>query len=225
MHDWPTPTLVDRTVPKSRLLAHAAATARLKRLLTEQVREIRWHAKLSPETLNLPASPECAEIEVFRIHLKGDPIDPDVLDLVDKAVAQPILFTLQRPGGNIAASAAFKRPSEADSARWVVGERFTTEFGPPPASPPPLPAAVDLGRLYAALLDPLLPLKSRPGEPLVERILRCTDFESVRRQADQLAARVRRERQFNRKVELNRELNTLKRRLESLEEPVIRRQN
>jgi hypothetical protein len=183
------------------------------------VQELRWHAKLAPVSLNLPASPGVPEIEVFRIALKGDSIDSGLLDVFDKTIAQPIFFSLHRPDGLVAHSAAFKRPSEADSSEWVISSRRTTAFQACPASLPPLPAAIDLGRLYAALLAPLMPLPIGPQETLAAWADRCAAYDSLRRQVDQAAARVRREKQFNRRVELNRELNAVKNRLQALEKP------
>jgi hypothetical protein len=214
---WPVTTLVDRPVPKAKILGNSTVPARLKKALTDQIQELRWHAKLAPVSLNLPASPGVPEIEVFRIALKGESIDTDLLDLFDKTIAQPILFSLHRPDGQIAHSAAFKRPSEADSAEWVISTRRTTVFHAPPAAYPPLPAAIDLGRLYAALLTPLMPVPIGPGETLAAWADRCTAYDSLLRRVDQAAARVRREKQFNRRVELNRELNSLKTKLEALQ--------
>ena len=72
---------------------------------------------------------------------------------------------------------------------------------------PPLPTALDLGHLYAALFGPLLPLPAWAGETLEDHVARCDEFQSVTKRIDQLATRIRREKQFDRKVALNEELN------------------
>lgn len=118
-----------------------------------------------------------------------------------------------------AISAAFKRPSEADSSQWVVGSRFTSAFTTPQPVEPPLPTAIDLGHLYAALLAPLLPLPARAGEALAAQVARCEAYLRLRRQIDQLTARLHREKQFNRKVVLNQELKPLQAELAALSGP------
>ncbi|HEY8961619.1 MAG TPA: DUF4391 domain-containing protein [Luteolibacter sp.] len=130
------------------------------------------------------------------------------LQTIDRAIPFPIFHRLHGESG-IAFSAAYKRPSEADASQWVTGARFTTPFARPLAEYPPLPAALDLGHLYAALFAPLLPLPPRPGEDLPAHIDRCEAFLRLRRQIDQLTTKLHREKQFNRKVELNQQLKPL----------------
>jgi hypothetical protein len=177
-------------------------------LFVSQLAEILWSHKLSPETLRLPATPGVPEIQIFDLTLKGDALDDDVLHAIDRAVPYPVIHRLRSDQG-LAFSAAFKRPSESDSRQWVVGSRFTTPFTTPTNEPPPLPIVLDLGHLYAALFAPLLPLPPRPAEPLAAHIARCEAHLRLTRQIDQLAAKVRREKQFNRRVALNQQLKPL----------------
>ncbi len=98
----------------------------------------------------------------------------------------------------------------------MVGSRFTTAFSKPKQDGLPLPAAIDLGHLYAALFAPLLPLPPRPGEALSAHVTRCEAFLSLRRHINRLTTRLRRQKQFNRKVALNQQLKPLQAELESL---------
>jgi hypothetical protein len=208
MFAYPIATRFGKAVPKSRIYTHALPSRRVKDLIVSQLAEILWAHKLSPETLRLPATPGVPEIQIFDLTLKGDALDEDVLHAIDRAVPYPVIHRLRSDQG-IAYSAAFKRPSESDSRQWVVGARFTTPFAPPPAEPPPLPVVLDLGHLYAALFAPLLPLPPRPAEPLAAHIARCETLLRLTRQIDPLAAKVRREKQFNRRVALNQQLKPL----------------
>ncbi len=213
---FPPKTAFGKTVPKSRICTQVNATRRIRDLFTKQVAEIRWAHKLSPETIHLPAKPGVPEIEVFDIQLKTLTCDEAVLETVDRAIPFPIIHRIFSEKG-VAYSAAHKRPSEADSSQWVVGPRFTSSFNPQPSSfEKPLPAALDLGKLYAALLASLMPLPARPKESLTSQIARCERFRILKRQVDQLTARVHREKQFNRKVALNQKLKPLKAELKAL---------
>ena len=208
MFAFPPQTAFGKPVPKSRIYTHAVPSRRVRDLFVSQLAEILWAYKLSPETLRLPATPSVPEIQIFDLTLKAGALDDDVLHAIDRAVPYPVIHRLRSDQG-IAYSAAFKRPSEADSRHWVVGARFTTPFTPPLPGPPPLPAVLDLGHLYAALFAPLLPLPPRPAEPLAGHIARCEAHVRLTRQIDQLAAKVRREKQFNRRVALNQQLKPL----------------
>ena len=209
MFVFPRGTLVNRVIPKSKILANTRASTRLKDLLTSEIQQIRWLAKLSPATTNLKSSPHVPEIQVFQIQLKGPDITPDLLDLLDKAIPHPLFHLLLSPSDQQAWSAAHKRPSDSDPSKWVTGPRFTSPFKIPPSSFPPLPTAPDLDHLYASLFAPLLPLTPKSAEPLPYLIARCQHHQSLDRQIKQLTSKVNRERQFKRRITLNQELNRL----------------
>lgn len=217
MFDFPPSTIVNRIIPKTSIIENARPTTRLKDLLTRQIQQIRWHAKLAPETIHIPATPQVPEIQIFHLTLKGADIHPDLLDFLDKAIPQPILFTLESADCKTANSAAHKRPSESDPSHWVTGPRFTSSFIIHNSSfLSPLPVALDLALLYTALLQPLLPLAARISESLPALIERCDQYQMSQRKITQLTAKVNREKQFNRRVALNQELNTLKAELSAL---------
>lgn len=210
MFSFPPQTAFGKVVPKSRIYTHAHPPRRVRGQFVSQLSEIVWAHKLSPETLHLPARPGVPEIQIFDLHLKATSLDDDILQAIDRAVPYPVIHRLLSKELGIAYSAAFKRPSETDSSQWVVGPRFTSAFAPPPSTPlPPLPAALDLGHLYAALMAPLLPLPARPGETLATHVERSETFLRLRRQIEKLTSRMHREKQFNRKVDLNQQLKPL----------------
>jgi hypothetical protein len=217
MFDFPPSTIVNRPIPKSKILERARPTTRLKELLTQQIQQILWYAKLAPETIRIPSTPQVPEIQIFHLQLKGKELHPDLLELLDKTIPQPILFTIETSERKFAYSAAHKRPSEADASQWVVGSRFTSDFIPAEKlTRLPLPTALDLSRLYTALLAPLLPLSHRRGESLPDLIERCGAHQSIQRRIALLTAKVNREKQFNHRVTLNQELNTLKAELDAI---------
>ena len=165
----------------------------------------------------IPATIHVPEIQIFRLTLKSSEIDTGLLDFLDNAIPQPILWKLVTPDHQIAHSAAHKRPNEADAGRWFTGPRLTSSFSRQPSATLPLPTALDLGHLYTALLAPLLPLAARRGETLPALIERCSQHQSLQRKIAQLTTKVHREKQFNRRVAFNQELNSLLATLMSLE--------
>lgn len=219
MFSWPHSTLLDDVIPKSKILQDTTVPGWLRTLLTDDVLEIRWLAKLSPETVKIPASKQISEIAVLRVMLKENQLQPQILNLIDSAIAPPIFFIVQRPDGEESYSVAYKRPSEADASEWVTTQRHTTHFQSPISEQPPLPAAIDMEGLYAGLLAPILPLESRSGEILSDWTDRCASFNRLSRLINACQIAVHREKEFNRKVDWNRKLNELKADLEKLQEP------
>lgn len=198
-----------RVLPKNKIYEHGAVKARLKERFVEQVEQIVWQYKLAPETINLPAKPGVPEIQVFRITLKGPELDEAVLQCIDDAVQFPLLFELEYQG-KVRMVATYKRPSEADSARWVTSEYFWGNWQPTTSERNPLPAALDLGSLYAALLRQLIPLTPRQNETLQQLAERYSAVNAAALQIAKLKKKLEKEKQFNRKVEINRQIQTLK---------------
>ena len=83
----------------------------------------------------------------------------------------------------------------------------------------PLPVAVDLARLYEQILRQLAPIPAREGESISALAERQRQIASKQRECQRLEGRLHREKQFNRKIELNQQLRALKAELDALREP------
>lgn len=208
-----------RTLPKNKIYEHSGANTRLKDLFVEQVEQIVWRYKLAPETINLAAKPGVPEIQVFAIQLKPSELHHDVLRCIDGAVQFPIIFELTRGQGAEARTqvvAAYKRPSEADSANWVCSAYFESGWMLATAQRVPLPLALDLGGLYEQLLRRLLPVSARPNESLGSQVIRAEQIKAKEREVIQAQTRLTKEKQFNRKVDANARLRQLTTDLQAL---------
>ncbi len=212
---WPQQAAVGRPVAKSKIYAHAKPTAALRALFVEQVESITWVFKLSPETINLPAKPAVPEIEVFEVALKLPDVSHSVLRCIDKAIPFPILFVL-RYDGHSQPVAAYKRPSDAASDHWVVGDYHAAPWQKDGVALPGLPVALDLAGLYEQLLRQHLAVPARPGEPLRDQLDRLSALSAKQAAAAKLESRLRQEKQFNRKVEINAQLRHLRLEVKSL---------
>lgn len=204
-------------LPKSKIYAHAKPSKSVKGLFVTQIGEIVWKYKLSPETINLPARHGITEIQVFEIALKGEELDEDVLRTIDKAIPFPILFQLTH-GDRIRFATSYKRPSDADTSKWVIEAYFHSPFILYNSSLilSPLPVALDLASLYEHLIRRHLPLPQRSGESIRDHVARFTAIQAKEKECQQLEARLSREKQFNRKVELNAALRTLRQEVAAL---------
>jgi len=215
MFAYPKQTEFNRVVPKTKIYAHARVSKRVKELFVSQVGEIIWKYKLSPETINLPARNGIREIQVFDIHLKSPEIDDAVLVAIDKAIPFPLVNQLIY-GDAIQTEVSFKRPSEADSSKWVVEARFRSEQRSLGTTRDELPVALDLAGLYEHIIRRHIPIAARNGESLVEHVARFGALQSKQRERQQLEARLAKEKQFNRKVEMNTVLRSLCQELEQI---------
>lgn len=214
---YPPSARLERVVPKAKLLAQAPNRRGLKERLSQQVEEIVWAYTLSPASLNLPATAEVAEVQVFRLRLKRGQRQPDLglLRAIDQAIPSPLLFELHGDAG-VCTAAAYKRPSEADASRWVLGDTLFGDWLPADSPRQALPVALDMAGLYRALLRALIPLPARAGEGLRAQLERLAQLRSAERECQRLAAQLAAEPQFNRRVDLNRRLRACQDSLEQL---------
>ena len=235
LYDWPRAAAFGRVIPKTKIYEHAGANTALKDLFVREVDQIVWSHKLAPETVNLAATKQVAEIQVFRITARTATLDREVLRAIDKAIPFPLIFEVAH-GGRVRLAAAYKRPSEADSARWVVGDYFQGDWLPEDAARTPLPVALNMGALYERLLEPLVagqtarlvpgmgeapqtpfaPAEADRPVSLEERIAQAEAIKAQAREVERIKARLGREKQFNKRVAINAELRAAKQELERL---------
>lgn len=243
LFDWPRAATFGRVIPKSKIYEHTDAGSALKEIFVREVDQIIWAHKLAPETINLAATKVVAEIQIFRITLRTSALDPDVLRAIDRAIPFPLIFELTH-GGKVKVAAAYKRPSEADCARWVVGEYFESGWIAEETPRAALPVALDMGALYERLLSPLVAEQtarvSAPMQPmhglgmsevqqatftsapdaspvsLEARIAHAEAVQAKAREVERIKVRLTREKQFNKRVAINAELRAAKQDLERL---------
>ncbi|EFN4844437.1 hypothetical protein FHW04_004478 [Pantoea sp. AN62] len=213
--NYPKQAVFGRTLPKNKIYEHSGANARLKDLFVEQVEQIVWQYKLAPETINLPARLGVPELQIFSIQLKTSELNLDVLRCIDGAVQFPIIFELNFDG-RTKMIAAYKRPNESDASRWVLSDYFATAWLPSDCERAAMPLALDLGGLYEQLLHRLIPTPARLQESLADLVARVELVAAKQREVEKVASRLAKEKQFNRKVEINAKLRMLKIELEEL---------
>jgi len=212
---YPKQAYFGRNLPKNKIYEHSGANKRLKDLFVAQVEQIVWQYKLAPETINLLAKPGVPEVQVFAIQLKTPELDLDVLRCIDGAVQFPIIFELSFDD-RTQVIAAHKRPKESDASYWVLSQYFATAWLPSDIERAAMPLALDLGGLYEKVLHLLIPTLARPQESLVDLVARVELVAAKQHDVEKTASKLAKEKQFNRKVEINATLRQLKTELEQL---------
>lgn len=208
MFQFPKKAEFNGTVAKAKIYNFAKPSRRVKDRFVSEIDGIVWKYKLSPETTNLPARRGVEEIQVFEVTLKRQEPCEDLLRVIDQAMAFPTFFLL-RHGESVKTVAAYKRPNEADSTKWVTDGYFSSTWQDLNTPALPLPVAIDLAALYEGMLRQLLPLAARAGESLRDQVERIARIQALQKEASRLETGLEREKQFNRKVDLNRQLRAL----------------
>ena len=219
---WPAAAKVESRIPRDRLFRQAGGGKAIRALYDAQVQRIDWAFKLFERSVNLPPAGGVDEIEVFRLTLRSDRIDERVLAHIDKAIPHPIVFELVRhapDGDEVMLAAAYKRRSEADKAQTVTLEHWRGAWVAETQARVPLPQAASLEGLYAGLLRSLWPHGPRGGESLRAQAKRLSKVAAHGKAVERLQLQLRREGDFARKTEINRELRAGQAALKELTEP------
>jgi hypothetical protein len=219
---WPDAARVDRRIARDHLFRRAGGGKTIRALYEDQVERIDWGWKLFDRSVNLPPAGDVSEIQVLQVVLRGPDLDDRILHHLDKAMPRQTWFELTRmtpDGPELQSAAAFKRTSDADKTRVVVHEHWRGRWTVASAPRHPLPVAVTLEGLYAGLLRALWLHPARPGESLRDQAQRLSDIAAQAKAVERLQAAVRREADFARQVEKNRELRAATARLKELTDP------
>lgn len=206
LYRWPDAAKFGRVVPKTKFYEHANISAAVREHFVADVQRITWAYKLADATVHLRGNSTVPEIQVFAIDAKADDVSNDVLTVIDKAVQFPIFFEINCEHEERAVTRMVAAQKQPGGKGQRLSAYFSTDWLPADDPRTPLPPAVDLPALYAGLLAPMLPTPARPGECLANTVDRVDQARKVEREIAALETRLRNEPQFNRKVELRREL-------------------
>ena len=111
--------------------------------------------------------------------------------------------------------ATYKRLNQADKTKAVIGQYYSSDWLDS-EDRTELPIYLKLADLYEHFISQLLPVHSNEdqendGESLSieDKLQKAQQLESLQKQLDKLKSKLRTEKQFNRKVELNKHIQAL----------------
>ena len=234
LYHYPSTAKVDKIIPKNKFYQRGSANHRIERLFVEQVESIRWAYKLSPHTINLNDSETIKEIQIFSIVSRVERLDTEVLQFIDKLIPSPIIFEIVFED-KIKVIANYKRQSQADSQKFVLGKYYATDWQDL-TQREDLPIVFGIADLYEYFIEQLLlsTNKASPNVVLIpnikanlstmtqktdsieDKIAHAEKVALLTKQINELQKRIYKEKQFNRQVEMNLQLQTLQKQLNEL---------
>lgn len=215
MLDLPQSTEFNRRIPKQKFYDNLTISQTLKRIFVGQIRVIWWQNKIAPATMNLAAGETVTEIEVFEVCLSAPKLDEAVLRQIDREIPYHILFLLEYEG-KYQAWITYKA-ADSGTNTFKVGSYYHTDWMEEAALPLKLDG-LTTDQIYENFVRQIAgeALTSNADETLKESVERDKRRKELQKQIVALQVKVRRERQFNKQVELSGQLKMLKRELEEL---------
>lgn len=204
--DLPQSCVINKAVPKNAF--HPHLTAAQRKALTAQVDKITWTHSLTPSTTNL-SSADVTEIQIFHIALRQRDKLPALREAMEKVIPYTLLLWLEFDG-EVLLSSSQKHSHALESDRSVIDWTFATDWFPRDDHPFNLQLVDSLDEVAKRLWIQLSG-KSYDASAPVSRVVEDQQAHyRISREIAKVEARISRERQFNKKVELNRKLQSLK---------------
>ncbi|MBQ6171300.1 MAG: DUF4391 domain-containing protein [Clostridia bacterium] len=212
----PKSTEFNRRIPKQKFYENLSVTPALKRVFIEQIKVIYWRNKIAATTMNLAAGETVTEVEIFEVRLDDPKLDVSVLRQIDKEIPYHIIFLLEYDG-KYQAWTAYKEEAASGNNAFKVGTYYHTDWLPESE----LPLKIDglnIDKVYENFVRQIAgdALQTDSNETLKESVERDERRQQLEKQIVALQAKVRKEKQLNKQVQLNTELKKLRKELEEI---------
>ena len=213
----PKTTEFNKRIPKQKFYENLTVPSELKRVFIDQIKVIYWRNKIATTTVNLAAGETVTEIEVFEIKLSAPQLDVAVLKQIDKEIPYHILFLLKYEG-KYQAWTAYKEEAGSGANAFKVGTYYHTNW----LVESELPLKIDglnIDKVYEDFVRQIADdaLQTDSEEFLKASVEKDERRQQLQKQIASLQAKVRKEKQLNKQIQLNGELKKLKNELHLLE--------
>ena len=209
MLEFPASTEFGKRIPKQKFYENLDISPALRRVFVDQIRLVYWRNKLAASTLNIAAGEAVTEIEVFEVRLNEPQLDEAVLKQIDKEIPYHILFILTFDG-KAQAWIGYKEAAASGSNAFKVSRYYHTDWMPEDV----LHLSIDglnMDAVYESLVHQIAgeKLQTDSGESLKESVERDEKKKQLEKQISTLENKMKKEKQLNRRMEMNAELKRL----------------
>lgn len=213
----PKTTEFNKRIPKQKFYENMDISPALKKVFVEQVKTIYWKNKIAASTTNLATGNAVTELEVFEVRLNSPILDDGLLRQIDREIPYHILFLLEYQG-KYQAWIGYKEAVASGNKAFKVNSYYHTEWMLEDELPLKL-EGLNMDAVYENFVRQIAgeKLKSETfGESLKESVARDEQKQILQKQIETLKAKIRKEKQLNKQMQMNNELKKLKKELEIL---------
>lgn len=218
---FPIETIVDSVVPKTKFYRFMEVNPRMKSHFVNDVESIRWLYKLSPDTLNVTATEDMKEIEVFVATLKEADCPTDLFTFIDTNMPRHLVFILLH-GMNCMLLINYKQWRDDTHTAFKITQMFASPWVPTSS----LQLQIDgqsLPRIYDNFVAQISGIGEYRAGSMEEIVALRQQIAKQEAELQKLEKRMRREPQVDVQMEMHKqvkakrlELQELKQQLEKL---------
>lgn len=195
MHIFSAGREVNKNLPKEAFFRNLEVAPSVKAKFTSDVQKITLVCCLSPQTSTLPAGEEVKEVDVMRLDLKNPDIDSKILETIARQMPFKLIFELVY--NDREQIAVWHRKLYKTDSRLIDAAALEIK-------------GLNLDEVWKNLVAQIAGLKVAPEQSLDEAAANKEEVEKLKKQIAALENKIHREPQFNRQVEMNKELKSLK---------------
>ncbi len=211
----PKSTEFNKRIPKQKFYENLPVTPAIKRVFVEQIRTIWWRNKIAASTMNLAEGDAVKELEVFEIQLNGPTLDESVLRQMDQVIPYHILFLLTFED-KVQTWIGYKEAAQSGTNAFKVSGYYHTDWLKE-ADMQLRIEGLSTDAVYENLVRQIAgeTLQTQTGDTLQETVERTKQRADIEKKIAALEAKIRKEKQLNRQMELNAEVKRLRKELEN----------
>jgi len=201
----PQDAFVNKFVAKSKFYERTSLGTKLQNEFTSKIKKITWKYKLAEETIGVAKTDTVTEIQIFDIELKEQVIPKNILKVIDKAIPYQILYRFIY-NNSIAYGITLKKSNKTEKyyfKEWDEDIEF--DF-----------TGIDLEKIYQKLVKAFIRRKALDQQEFKLQIDLDHKIEELEKNIYTLEKKIKKEKQFNRKVEINKVLLKKKKELNQI---------
>lgn len=242
----PDTCLLDTRIYKKMLLDNTELTAKDKKLINDIIDTTNWRYTLKPETINIPAYQtevlDYPEIAIIHIRLKSDKQTKRLAEIIQRVIPYPLFIVVSFENG-IRFNLANKRQSLSDSHKLTLEDGFDSEWINEDSLTDIEEQFIkslecktfdwtNMYRFYQSMVQRLLALQSAQytGDFVIKDQLpdnencennsdqhaQLAKIKKLEEQQNQLKTELKKESQFNEKLNLNMRIKQCQQQIEQL---------
>ena len=235
---------LDRRIYKKQFYDNAQLSKTDQQHFSNRIDTIEWRYTLKPATINIPKyvddQREYLEIALLQVTLKGEAPTASqrtrLAEIIQRAIPYPLMLVFVQGNHTLALQLAYKRINQADPGKMTIEESFDSGWIDLHQLSDHQQSFLDdfivthcrftdlyqfyqdlVSRIIALNCDRLSGYYSLTGETAPQRQEQLEEINSLQQQIMRLRTALKKETQFNRKVELNIQIKQLDQKIQSLQ--------
>ena len=205
----PKQTQVNKSIPKKSFDVYI--NSKQKKMFVDIIDKIKWTNKISTETINLEGK-EISEIQIFQVALRKKENIKVLLEIIDKSIPYHIIFVLTYEN-EVMLSVSQKHLHPTNVNNTVVDWTFKTEWSDNEVISYKLNLKESLDFVVKDICLQLSGKNEDADLSLNEIVEKESQIKKLEKEINLMKKKIKNQKQFNIKLELNSSLKKLKQKL------------